>query len=58
MELLFICIIIFALIMLLKIKKEDNSDEVKCLVCDEPLISSNYDICYKCRIKQTKKEES
>lgn len=62
MELLFIllliCIIIFALIIRFKIRKKDNSIEVKCLVCEEPLISSNYNICYRCRVKQSSKHKN
>lgn len=59
MELLFslslICIIVLCAIVLLKKKKNYvESDEVKCLMCEEPLISSNYTICYKCRNKNPK----
>lgn len=51
-----LAIILFVCLLFLKIKKErsKNNDEVTCLICNEPLISSNYHICYKCRMKKNK----
>lgn len=51
-----IAIIVFVVLLLLKMKRvhDSKNNETVCLVCNEPLISSNYSICYKCRMKKHK----